>query len=82
MEEGLASAVVTDRLAEEAGADEDFGGGVGQWEVILRELRLWLNPSALPGISPSRGEIGERHAPPRPETFNVVESSPQVDLPP
>ncbi len=25
-------------------------------------LRVWLTPSALPGISPTGGEIGKRHA--------------------
>ncbi len=37
--EGFAFAVISDGLAEKAGADEDFGGRVSHWEIILRGAR-------------------------------------------
>ncbi|QCL98949.1 hypothetical protein CFBP6624_01560 [Agrobacterium tumefaciens] len=41
-----------------------------------------LPPSALPGISPSRGEIGKRGAPRKFSPSKMIDTSPRFDLPP
>ncbi|KVK64446.1 hypothetical protein L905_14125 [Agrobacterium sp. TS43] len=83
MGEGFASAVVADRLAEEAGADEDFGGGVGQSKTIPASVEAENTPLCPAGHLPLKG--GDRQEEGSPQKFarlEVIERLPRFDLPP